>query len=83
MLTWWFYRKALREMADGLGVRPRRLARDLDRPDQMRSVPARKIGPPTPVETLNSRPSPTSLHAECSARARRVLLLCQSDESED
>jgi hypothetical protein len=48
MLTWFFYRRALRIMAGDLGVRPRRLARDLDRLDQMSTAPARKIGPPTP-----------------------------------
>jgi hypothetical protein len=48
MLTWFFYRRALRIMAGDLGVRPWRLARDLDRLDQMSSVPAGKMGPPSP-----------------------------------
>jgi hypothetical protein len=52
MLTWFFYRRALREMADGLGVRPRRLSRDFDRLAQMRSANARKIGPPSPNPVL-------------------------------
>jgi hypothetical protein len=48
MLTLFFYRRALRIMAGDLGVRPRRLARDLERLPWERSIPAGKIEPPAP-----------------------------------
>lgn len=48
MLTLFFYRRALRIMAGDLGVRPRRLARDLERLPWVRSIQAGKIEPPAP-----------------------------------